>query len=32
MSVMLGAFVILGGCALVFIISGSSYLKKRRGK
>jgi len=29
---MLGSFVILGGCLLVFIISGSSYLKKRRGK
>jgi hypothetical protein len=29
---MLGAFVILGGCALVFIIAGSSYLNKRRGR
>jgi len=29
---MLGSFVILGGCLLLFLVSGSSWLKKRRGK
>jgi len=30
-SVALGSFVILGGCLLVILISGSAWLKKRRG-
>jgi len=32
MSVALGSFVVLGGCLLVFLTSGSSWLKKRRDK